>query len=217
MNEFRSKSIDLFINIFENDAYMCQFPEDTLEWVAREIESGCHSANIDKAINKNVPRYWEDIGFQEQYSSIVYKVAINIDPNSSVNKIQPPKFQRFLIKKIYTVTMLVYFLEIAMMNNDDYEHYIKLNDPAWTNVIELRKIGYMDSDSLNPHINEPYIQQIKLRSKQYVEEKTSTMYPCPQCKARNARCRQLQTRSGDEGYTLFLTCKPCGNLWRIYG
>jgi len=223
MNEFRTNSVDLFLDIFENDSRMCQFPTDTLRWISHEIEKGCHSANIDKAINKNVPRYWEDQQFQEQYSSIVYRVSMNIDPESSVNKTQPADKKRFLISKIHSVAMLVWLLEYDLMygslNSVDHRQntWITLNDSTYVNIIELRKIGYMNNYDLNPHINASYKQQIKLRSEQYVEEKTNKMYPCPQCKVRDARCRQIQTRSGDEGYTLFLTCKGCGFCWRIYG
>ena len=75
----------------------------------------------------------------------------------------------------------------------------------------------MNSEQLNPYINKPYKQKLMLREQQTIKIKTSKMYTCPQCKKNDAKYWKMQTRSGDEGYTIFVNCQLCGFRWRIYG
>lgn len=49
-----------------------------------------------------------------------------------------------------------------------------------------------------------------------VKPKANTnMYQCRRCKSRECSYYELQTRSGDEPTTVFVTCLTCGNRWRI--
>lgn len=237
MDTIRGNAIDLFYNIFDSDPRLSQLPEHIKEWASIHIERGCNNANVDKAIDRNVPGYWEDQYFQEQYSTIVYKTAINIDPQSSVNQSQPESHQRYLMDQIYNSAIIKYLFDISLdnelytdqpnlklseksrcgFNGLSSDIFIRINDNRIIPCVDLIDLGYMNSDVLNPHINAPYKQQIKLREQQQVEVKTTHMYPCPQCKTADAKYRRLQTRSGDEGYTIFLTCQYCGFCWRIYG
>nr|CCC95094.1 putative transcription elongation factor [Trypanosoma congolense IL3000] len=45
---------------------------------------------------------------------------------------------------------------------------------------------------------------------------TSTLFPCPSCKARNCSWSQKQTRSADEPMTVFCICNVCDHKWRRY-
>lgn len=210
MNEYRESSVDLLIRVLCEDDQMNQFSESTLSQVSRAIEKGCHNANIDKAINKNIPPFWENERFVQQYSAVVYRVVTNLDPSSSVNQNQNPTMRRYLIDKIYLSTLIQ-----IMCDESEYAEYWGIIQ-SMCDLVALDKLGYMNSDDLNPHINEPYKQQIKIRSEQQVDEKVTHMYVCPQCGARESKYRRMQTRSGDEGYTLFFTCKHCGCCWRNY-
>jgi hypothetical protein len=43
----------------------------------------------------------------------------------------------------------------------------------------------------------------------------TNIHQCRRCKSRECSFYELQTRSGDEPTTLFLTCLECGNRWRV--
>lgn len=45
---------------------------------------------------------------------------------------------------------------------------------------------------------------------------TSTLFPCPNCKARDCSWVQRQTRSGDEPMTVMCSCNRCNHQWRKY-
>ncbi len=51
------------------------------------------------------------------------------------------------------------------------------------------------------------------------DERTSaptvvSIYTCPRCKSRNVQSHQRQTRSADEGMTVFCQCLTCEKRWR---
>ncbi len=41
------------------------------------------------------------------------------------------------------------------------------------------------------------------------------IYKCKKCKSQKTWSYQLQTRSGDEGFTNYINCSNCGNRWKI--
>ena len=41
------------------------------------------------------------------------------------------------------------------------------------------------------------------------------VYECSKCKSKKTYLFQLQTRSGDEGFTTYVTCVNCGNKWKF--
>ena len=45
----------------------------------------------------------------------------------------------------------------------------------------------------------------------------TNMYRCRKCQSRECHYFGLQTRSGDEPMTIFVTCLNCGNRWRTEG
>lgn len=196
LNQFRLKSIDLLIDILENDTQASELGQEIIDELSQKIESSCNNANIDLAKQRHIPIYWDNQTFYEQYSSIVFRVLMNIDPNSSINKYKSPEIGRYCISQIIKCGNAL----------------IWKTDPPF----DLNRIGYLMEDELNPHINQPYKDQIKIRSEQIITYKTTKMYQCPQCKKNDAKERRNQTRSSDEGYTIFLTCQICDYRWRIY-
>lgn len=188
-----------------------------LEKTAAIIESSCHNANVDKAREKNIPTFWEEETFVEQYSNIVYTVLINIDPKSSVNQDRPPippsdtsdvseGSDVLLIHRILISSVL----SCLSLPQSSIDILTKISG------IDLSKIGYMSSIEFNPHINQHILDEIETRSAQVVNVKTTEMYLCEKCKQRKTKYWKAQTRSGDEGYTIFIECQVCGHEWRVY-
>lgn len=82
--------------------------------------------------------------------------------------------------------------------------------------INLDQLGIYHHDILNPEANKKYKEEIELRSQQSVVIKTTKMYVCPGCNGRDSKYHIQQTRSGDEGYTVFITCQICGLRYVTY-
>lgn len=83
------------------------------------------------------------------------------------------------------------------------------------NDINLKKIAYMESVELCPEKNDEILKEKKVRMFKKITHKTTKRYPCPNCKERKAKSKQVQLRSFDEGYNTSLTCINCGHKWVI--
>jgi DNA-directed RNA polymerase subunit M/transcription elongation factor TFIIS len=80
------------------------------------------------------------------------------------------------------------------------------------------KLSEMTPTELNPEKHESIINKIKEKNKVMFEKQKavgSKHFKCGKCKERDVAVTTAQTRSGDEGITLFLTCNNCGNQWKM--
>jgi len=80
------------------------------------------------------------------------------------------------------------------------------------------QISFMKPIELCPEKYEEILSKLKEKEKVIFEKKKgmgSKYYKCGKCKERDVSVSTAQTRSGDEGITLFLTCNNCGNQWKM--
>ena len=81
--------------------------------------------------------------------------------------------------------------------------------------IEPYHVPFLDATRLNPPLVSQFVRDKARRDahdhNQFVT--ASSLFECPACGARKSTYRQLQTRSGDEGSTIFLSCLECGHKW----
>ena len=129
---------------------------------------------------------------------------------------------------------------IAKRGYDKYHHNREIADTY--NYIACRTITYLDIDSPNKalsiikNITDPsiysklgamvsedifkdkfqtIIDEIDIRQNIHVNEKISTEHTCKVCKASKVTIKGIQTRSLDEGETLYAECVECRNKWRL--
>jgi DNA-directed RNA polymerase subunit M/transcription elongation factor TFIIS len=80
------------------------------------------------------------------------------------------------------------------------------------------KLSEMTPTELNPGKYVEIINKIKEKDKLMFEKRAtvgSKHFKCGKCKEKDVAVTTAQTRSGDEGITLFLTCNNCGNQWKM--
>lgn len=189
------------------------------------IESSIHDASIDKSRARNIPMYWESSLFIEQYSNTGYHVKVNLDINSRINKDKSNDVKYYFVKLIYN-SILVNYLDIQwdnyQKNNTNISYLFSLPKHIYNKIminvspLNNETIGYMNSLEINPYINQFYIDELLIRGQQTIKIKYSEMYTCHQCNNKKTQMREIQTRSSDEGGTLFITCIVCGSTWRQY-
>jgi len=192
-----------------------RLPVGDLQIVAACIERGIHNAAYDKACEKCIPLRWDNENFVAQYSSVGYDVKINLDINSSINAGREDEIRYYVAERVYNWVILRYTRALALHHNPD-------SAPVWQAVeqylatIGPDRLGYLSFDNLNPLINKPYIDQLKIREKQETQIKYSTMYSCKSCGNRKIITYLLQTRGLDEGSTQFFRCLTCQKIWSSY-
>lgn len=118
------------------------------------------------------------------------------------------------------------FLELYMAKarntyaNLDKESYIG-NPELITRLLgkefKPHDVAWMKHDNIFPVFwNELMDQENKRRNAEFGLKKgqETDMFQCGKCKKRKCSYYELQTRSGDESMTIFISCLVCGNRWR---
>lgn len=105
-----------------------------------------------------------------------------------------------------------------ILNNINKQSKIQnkfLLDAIKTNTIDLTNIAFMTSDELNPENWSKLKNIIENRNKLNKNNVSYTNeFDCFKCGKNETFIFQLQTRSGDEAMTTFITCKHCKNSWK---
>jgi len=83
-------------------------------------------------------------------------------------------------------------------------------------AIEPYQVAFLDARALNAHVARDHADTKDRRNLHDRDAylAVSTLFTCPKCTAQRSTYRQLQTRSGDEGSTLFVHCLDCGHDWK---
>lgn len=218
-DEIRKVQVDSLRECMQNYPPFLTLPKKYQESLIRKLERGCHNANIKKAHKNHTPNYWDNQQFVEQYETICYKLKANLDPNSSVN--EACDNGTYLVSSVYHTALLTYLVD--RFAEGFKQTFLDLLPPhlvfdIFEHIDQIQPIeaGELNSIEMNPSISKEYIEEIALRGNQTIKKKFTTVYPCPAHGHRMANYREVQTRSGDEGSTLFLTCLMCGDRWRVY-
>lgn len=211
IRQTEKKDLEKYCN---NYKYFEKLPYFIKKIIIDRIENSIYNAAVDKTREKNLKVNWKSDVFIEHYSNIGYHIKINLDINSHINNNKDEKIKTYLISRIYNVAIYIILKQIQIKKK--IQNNIFKLIMSYFPVININKIGYMNSIVLNPLINKDYINELELRGKQEIQIKFSTFYKCSQCGNRKTQQQEIQTRSGDEGYTLFITCLVCSYRWQIY-
>ena len=146
--------------------------------------------------------------FDKKYHSFVYNFMNILDPKSDlyINDTEKNKIYMLHNFKKY----IIFSLLVQKIKNFNI---IKTIHAQLFKNFALNKIIKAKSEYLNPAMNKLYIENIELRSAQKLELTISRLYTCKKCKNNKTKYNKIQTRSGDEGPTIFIKCVECDNRW----
>jgi DNA-directed RNA polymerase subunit M/transcription elongation factor TFIIS len=202
--DHRKKTVNLFIKILGEYK---KIDDKDIKSLAGCIEISCFSAATETAEKKNISKRWDNTFFMEIYQIITSRVAINMDIESDVkyNTLPERIINTANFNSVKKILIDLFGVKLAKKICENYK------------LIKISKIGFMDSDELNPLSNLDEQKIIKLRNEQHVNAKISTMYTCPRCSRKESKIYRWQTRSSDEGYTFIIECQACGHRKISYG
>lgn len=106
----------------------------------------------------------------------------------------------------------------SILKNIDTKSHIENNylfDAIKSNTIDLINIAFLNNNELYPKNWENLIKIIENRNELNKDKVSYTNeFECFKCGKNETFIFQLQTRSGDEAMTTFITCKHCKNSWK---
>lgn len=157
--------------------------QGSLADVARRLERGCYNRALEqcKESADNHKRRWDSEMFVAVYSGRVATLLANLDCDGGVAS--------------------------HLGDGGAPPHALaKILAGEWHPLA----LGAMTADQLCPQAGEAERSLIGRRSLQKVAEKVSSLFSCPQCRARRCTYRQVQIGAADEPSTFMCTCLACG-------
>tara|TARA_B100000902_G_C27201725_1_gene859405 strand:+ start:137 stop:646 length:510 start_codon:yes stop_codon:yes gene_type:complete len=113
----------------------------------------------------------------------------------------------------YFVLIYIDRLRTLMMNLENKN----LLDIINSKKIKAHKVSYMSHQDMQPEKWKILIDNKKERYDNLYAPKidaNTDNFTCRKCKSNRCSYYQLQTRSGDEPMTTFVSCIDCGNRWK---
>jgi DNA-directed RNA polymerase subunit M/transcription elongation factor TFIIS len=212
----RSVEYHAIIECLDNYPRFQELPRGAVLHLARLLERSVYNSAIDKAKEKGIPTNWDKDNFVAQYSSIGYTLKINLDITSSVNRDKEEEVKEYVASRLFNYIVLQYaYVLVRHLGWLEEPHLAKTWETVlnYSTYFDPRRVGGYSAQELNPLINSDYVKTLVLRTQQETKVKTSSMYLCV-CGERKTICYEIQTRSLDEGGTLFIKCVCCGKVWR---
>ena len=114
----------------------------------------------------------------------------------------------------YFVLIYIDRLRTIMMNLEDND---ELLNSIINKKIKAHKICYLSHQNMQPEKWKTLIDNKKERDENLYSPKidaNTDNFTCRKCKSNRCSYYQLQTRSGDEPMTTFVSCIDCGNRWK---
>ena len=102
------------------------------------------------------------------------------------------------------------------LNSNSYIKNLNLIKRMESSEIDPIKIAFMTPQELYPEHWKRMMDE-KYNKDKYLFEEVQAMtdqFKCGRCKSRKCTYYELQTRSADEGMTIFVTCLNCGRRWK---
>ena len=170
-------------------------------------------ANINKLLNRKLlsngcNMQETNIIFNSKYNIFIYNFMNNLDPKSKLNENLPGEYKQYLVDNINKyISFSLLFPKVSSLSILKKIHNKTFGD------FNIKKIIHGNIFYLNPYLNIEYVKEIEIKSKQNVEQTVSKLYRCSKCRKNRTKYTRMQTRSSDEGYTLFINCIECGHKW----
>lgn len=141
----------------------------------------------------------------------IYNWSIQFsDKNKIIKNWKNPRFHKLYLEKTRSV-----------MTNIDKKSYVENNrllDRLGEKEFLPHDIPFMKPENTFPERWKETIDAYMKKYKNAYEKQdvvVSSLFRCGKCKKKECTYYTQQTRSGDEGETVFVKCMNCGNAWKM--
>jgi DNA-directed RNA polymerase subunit M/transcription elongation factor TFIIS len=141
----------------------------------------------------------------------IYNWCISYANENDITKSwKNPRFAHLYLEKARSV--------ISNLDKNSYIKNVKLVDRIKEKEFLPHDVAFMKPENIFPDRWKDTVQNLVKRYENAYENKRVAMtnqFLCLKCKKRECSYLERQTRSADEGMTIFVWCVNCGNSWKI--
>lgn len=184
-NEIRRSYLLVLSSLMEKYEKFTEMDINEKTKIIIDIELSCYNYIMQKANEMGYIVSWDNPSFEYFYRTAISKITKHLDKESEVHENLKEEDKYYLFKIILD------------------------------NSIPIPSIPYLTSYQLCPAKSEKINQQLKTRTQQKIKYKTSTFYTCRNCKKKEVRMIEYQSRALDEISSSSLTCVYCSYHWVV--
>ncbi len=151
---------------------------------------------------------------QEQAKDLeigIYNWTIQFcEKNKIIKNWKNPRFHKIYIEKARST--------LSNLDKDSYIENNRLLDRLFEKEFLPHDIPFMKPENTFPERWKATIDAYMKKYKNAYEKQdvvVSSLFRCGKCKKKECTYYTQQTRSGDEGETVFVKCMNCGNAWKM--
>lgn len=207
----RDAEREVFQRVWSQFPLFRELPVKNQRQLVALCEEGLYAYTRDKYLKTHAELTWNQT-FIDLYSSVGAGILTNLDLHSSINV---DWMSNSKVDQTQTLPYRVLAGYIGL--------YVTVTDSKVRSAIRPMLIdvlldpyylGGMSGDQLNPDINKPYLEAIKVRDSQERTVSYSTMWECMSCHARKTKDTSRQDRCADECNTIIRECMSCHRRWK---
>lgn len=206
-------------NVIENDLPDLMEPLDEEENIDLSNELSLtdteeDSDNYGYDLRVKIRGLFQKLEISDANIRLIEKGIFNYSCKSSEKRKIVKKWENKLFTKIYINKARSIY---ANIKTNSYINNVNLIKKINNNEIQLNNLAFMSPQEIYPEHWKRMMDEKYNRDKylyESVQEAMTDQFKCSRCKSRKCTYYEMQTRSADEGMTLFVTCLNCGKRWK---
>jgi DNA-directed RNA polymerase subunit M/transcription elongation factor TFIIS len=161
-------------------------------------------------------KYNSDKEYVLEIAKAIEKSCYNAIIKNSKQSEDPPcrQWDSAIFVEIYSNRCGIIYNLLDKESNTCKLYGSTLLDQILNKTIDVNEIGFKTERELCPQATEKEKNEIAIRSEQYVKEKESNLFKCPNCKERRVTYREVQLRALDEAPDYLCKCLNCEHRFK---